>query len=102
MTFWQGASSLSIHSWLLRTPHHTILVDTCTGNDKNRPMFSRFHMRQTGYLERLQAAGVSPDGVDFVLLRHSSPRRPLRLEHPSCGWALGSDLPKRQICLRKS
>src|ERR1700733_3062037 len=33
----------SFHSWLLRTRHHTILVDTCVGNDKDRPAFARFH-----------------------------------------------------------
>ena len=27
----------SIHSWLIRTGKHTILVDACSGNHKNRP-----------------------------------------------------------------
>ena len=31
-----GLAPLSIHSWLLRTQHHTILVDACAGTDKPR------------------------------------------------------------------
>ena len=73
-----GRFIASIHSWVLRTRHHTILVDTCTGNDKNRPMFARFHMRQTAYLRRLAEAGVAPKQVDFVLCTH------LHVDH--CGW----------------
>jgi glyoxylase-like metal-dependent hydrolase (beta-lactamase superfamily II) len=68
----------SIHSWLIRTRHHTILVDTCCGNGKNRPGMDRFHMLDTPYLERLRAAGVAPEEVDFVLCTH------LHVDH--VGW----------------
>lgn len=30
---------LSIHTFLVRTTHHTILIDTCIGNDKEAPAF---------------------------------------------------------------
>jgi glyoxylase-like metal-dependent hydrolase (beta-lactamase superfamily II) len=43
----------STHSWLVRTPHHTILVDTGTGNDKDRPQFPVCHQLKTPYLQRL-------------------------------------------------
>src|SRR5262245_56248742 len=33
----------SVHGWVFRTKHHTVLVDTCIGNDKERPTFARFH-----------------------------------------------------------
>ena len=33
----QDALITSVHSWLIRTPHHTILVDACSGNHKERP-----------------------------------------------------------------
>jgi hypothetical protein len=33
----------SVHSWLIRTDRHTILLDCCAGNHKNRPGFRRFH-----------------------------------------------------------
>jgi glyoxylase-like metal-dependent hydrolase (beta-lactamase superfamily II) len=60
----------SVHSWLVRTKHHTILVDSCSGNHKDRHFWPRFHMLDTPYLERLAAAGVAPEDVDFVLCTH--------------------------------
>src|SRR5262245_25857805 len=58
------------HSWLIKTPANIILVDTCGGNGKNRPAAPRFHMLNTPYLDRLKAAGVTPDKVDTVVLTH--------------------------------
>jgi glyoxylase-like metal-dependent hydrolase (beta-lactamase superfamily II) len=60
----------SVHSWLLRTKRHTILVDTCSGNCKDRHFWPRFHMLQTPYLERLASAGVAPEQVDYVMCTH--------------------------------
>jgi glyoxylase-like metal-dependent hydrolase (beta-lactamase superfamily II) len=60
----------SIHSWLVRTPRHTILVDACAGNDKERPWNPRFHHLQTPFLERLRAAGAAPEDIDIVLCTH--------------------------------
>ncbi len=60
----------SIHSWLLRTPRHTILVDTATGNDKHRPDAPMLDQLHEPYLARLAAAGVRPEAVDYVLLTH--------------------------------
>jgi len=68
----------SIHSWLLKTPTHTILVDTCTGNGKPRPLSPYFNMLDTPWLERLEDAGVKPEDVDLVVLTH------LHVDH--VGW----------------
>jgi len=68
----------SIHSWLIRTPRHTILLDTCSGNHKNRPWNLRFHQLDTPYLDRLRDAGVAPEDIDIVLCTH------LHSDH--CGW----------------
>lgn len=68
----------SIHSWLVRTPDHTILIDTGTGNDKERPQFQVCDHLNTPYLQRLAAAGVQPEDVDYVLHTH------LHVDH--CGW----------------
>lgn len=48
---------------------HTILVDTGIGNGRERriPFFNQL---DTLYLENLEAAGVSPEAVDFVLCTH--------------------------------
>jgi glyoxylase-like metal-dependent hydrolase (beta-lactamase superfamily II) len=60
----------SIHSWLVTTPRHKILIDACIGNHKNRPDDPRFHMRTEPWLERLAAAGAHPDEIDFVMCTH--------------------------------
>ena len=65
-----GTFIQSIHSWLVRTPHHTILIDTATGNDKNRPDIPPLHRLNEPFLARLAAAGVTPEEVDYVLLTH--------------------------------
>ena len=74
-----GNVRVIFQSWLVRTPHHTILIDTCAGNEKPRPNFPMFHM-QTGtrFMDGLAAAGVAPEQVDFVLCSH------LHVDH--VGW----------------
>lgn len=68
----------SIHAWLVRTPEHTILIDTGSGNDKERPRNPIFHQLSTPFLQRLAAAGVQPEDVDYVLHTH------LHVDH--VGW----------------
>jgi len=68
----------SVHTFVVRTRRHTILIDTCGGNHKNRPYLPRFHQASGPWLERLQAAGVAPEEVDFVMCTH------LHLDH--VGW----------------
>lgn len=60
----------SNHSWLVRTPQRTILVDTCAGNHKERPWLPRFHRLDTPFIERLAAAGAGPGDIDVVLCTH--------------------------------
>jgi glyoxylase-like metal-dependent hydrolase (beta-lactamase superfamily II) len=61
---------MSFHSYLLRTPHHTILVDGCVGNGKERPARPMWHRQEVPYLERLAQAGVRPEEVDVVFCTH--------------------------------
>lgn len=60
----------SNHAWLIRTGQHTILLDSCAGNHKERPWLPRFHQLNTPFLERLRAAGVTPADIDIVLCTH--------------------------------
>ena len=60
----------SVHSWLIRTGRHTILLDACAGNHKDRPWTPRFHQLDTPFLERLAAAGAAPADIDMVLCTH--------------------------------
>lgn len=61
---------LSFHAFVIRTPRHTILVDTCIGNDKDRPTRPPWHRRTGSFLADLAVVGVRPETVDFVLCTH--------------------------------
>ena len=66
----QDAIVTSVHSWLIRTGRHTILVDCCSGNHKDRHWWPRFHMLDMPFLQRLAEAGVAPEQVDYVMCTH--------------------------------
>ena len=62
---------LCFQSYVVRTPHHTILVDSCIGNDKNRPNRPTWHMKRDGaFMDGLAALGLSVADIDFVLCTH--------------------------------
>jgi glyoxylase-like metal-dependent hydrolase (beta-lactamase superfamily II) len=60
---------LSVHSWLVRAPTYTALIDAGIGNDKTRTLPVFDHLNEP-FLERLAAAGARPEDVDYVLLTH--------------------------------
>jgi glyoxylase-like metal-dependent hydrolase (beta-lactamase superfamily II) len=65
---------ICFQSYLVRTPHHNVLVDTCIGNDKIRPNREAWHHRTDDhYMRALAAAGVSVDEIDFVMCTHLHP-----------------------------
>jgi len=57
-------------SFLVRHQKTTILIDTCFGNDKERPDFLLAHRLNNPYLDRLRAANCRPEDVDIVLCTH--------------------------------
>jgi glyoxylase-like metal-dependent hydrolase (beta-lactamase superfamily II) len=62
---------LCIQSYLVRTPHHTILIDTCVGNHKPRPSRDFWHMMNSDrYEKNLAAAGFGVNDIDFVMCTH--------------------------------
>ncbi len=61
---------ISFHTYVIRSGTRVILVDTCIGNDKNRPKRRDWHQRQDGFLNRLASVGVRPDQVDVVMCTH--------------------------------
>jgi glyoxylase-like metal-dependent hydrolase (beta-lactamase superfamily II) len=66
-----GNLVLTIQAFLVRTRHHTILVDTCVGDHKARPSIPFWNMmRLDTFLPRLAAAGVQPEQVDYVMCTH--------------------------------
>jgi len=74
-----GDLASRIQTYVVKTPRHTILIDTGVGNDKSRTLAPAWNMR-TGstYLDDLAAVGVTPEQVDFVVCTH------LHVDH--VGW----------------
>jgi glyoxylase-like metal-dependent hydrolase (beta-lactamase superfamily II) len=70
---------LCFQSYIIKTPHHTILIDSCIGNDKPRPGRPNWHMKtDESYMRALKAAGFSVDDIDYVMCTH------LHVDH--VGW----------------
>src|SRR5947209_2282712 len=65
-----GLLAFAFHSTVIKTPRATILVDTCSGNDKERPHKLRYHRKNWPYLANLAAAGFKPEDIDYVLCTH--------------------------------
>ena len=69
----------SFHGFVVKTPQHTILIDTCVGCDKSNKWKAEWYKRSDRvWLERLRLAGFNPHDIDFVFCTH------LHLDH--CGW----------------
>ena len=70
---------LTIKSYVLEVGGRIILIDTCAGEHKARPLRPLFNQRtNTGFLGQLAAMGVKPEQVDIVLCTH------LHVDH--VGW----------------
>jgi glyoxylase-like metal-dependent hydrolase (beta-lactamase superfamily II) len=62
---------LAVQSFVVRTGGRTILVDSCIGDDRDRPDLPRWNQRHaTGFLNRLKQAGTDPAAVDIVFCTH--------------------------------
>ena len=62
---------LCIQSYVVRTPHHTIMIDTCVGNHKPRPARSFWNMMNSDRYEKsLAASGFGVNDIDFVMCTH--------------------------------
>jgi len=73
-----GLLRQSVHAWLVRTPSQVILIDTATGNGKDRPGMPLFDHLNEPFLDRLRFAGARPEEVNTVLHTH------LHVDH--VGW----------------
>ena len=70
---------LCFQSYIVKTPHHTILIDSCIGNDKPRPLRPKWNMKTDDtYARALAAAGISVGDIDYVMCTH------LHVDH--VGW----------------
>jgi len=74
-----GRIVLCIQSYIVRTAHHIILIDSCVGNHKPRPQVPFWNMMRTDRYERnLAATGLTVRDIDFVMCTH------LHVDH--VGW----------------
>ena len=74
-----GCMVMPVQSYLVRTRHHCILIDTCVGCHKTYAEPAEWHQRTNeAWLTNLVAAGVHPEDVDYVFCTH------LHSDH--CGW----------------
>lgn len=66
-----GKLKITIQSYLVKTDHHTILLDSCVGCGKTNPRYPFWHQRtDTRWLDGLIASGVNPEDVDYVMCTH--------------------------------
>jgi hypothetical protein len=101
-----GRLILPVQTYVIRTPRHVALVDTCIGNHKSMAGFKRWAGRDDAqWLRSLAAAGVAPEAVDL----YAPPPRSLRLAHATRRGKVGADLPQCPvslcaggICLRRT
>lgn len=73
----EGKMIISFQCFVLKTPEHQIMLDTCIGADRQRE-FDIFTNMQTSFLEDLAAAGFRREEIDIVLCTH------LHFDH--VGW----------------
>jgi len=71
-----GKMVITYQTYVVRTPRHTILVDTCTGEDKGYSAPMDFPKQP--WLDGLKAEGLSFDDIDYVMCTH------LHIDHS--GW----------------
>ena len=62
---------LCIQSYVVKTPHHTIMIDSCVGNHKPRPTRPFWNMMTSDrYEKNLAASGFGVNDIDFVMCTH--------------------------------
>jgi glyoxylase-like metal-dependent hydrolase (beta-lactamase superfamily II) len=70
---------LCFQSYIVRTGRHIVLVDSCVGNDKRRPLRPLWNMKTDSvFMQGLAEVGLTVADIDFVLCTH------LHVDH--IGW----------------
>src|SRR5712672_4629844 len=74
-----GRLVLCVQSFVVKTPHHNILIDSCVGNHKPRPSRPFWNMMNDDrYEKNLAATGLGVEDIDYVMCTH------LHVDH--VGW----------------
>ena len=62
---------MAFQAFVIRTGKLNILVDSCNGNDKQRPTALWQHnLRSGAFMANLNAMGLTPEDIDIVLCTH--------------------------------
>ena len=69
---------ITYQTFVVRTRHHVILIDTCCGEDKDHGMGPTFDYPKQPWLDGLAAEGLGFEDVDYVFCTH------LHFDH--VGW----------------
>jgi glyoxylase-like metal-dependent hydrolase (beta-lactamase superfamily II) len=74
-----GRLVLCVQSFVIKTPRHNILIDSCVGNHKPRPARPFWNMMNSDRFEKgLAATGLTANDIDYVMCTH------LHVDH--VGW----------------
>lgn len=73
-----GKLKALVQSFLIKSYGKHVLIDTCNGNDKNRPNVPTWGNLHTDFLKRFADCGVEPEAIDIVACTH------LHFDH--VGW----------------
>jgi len=65
-----GSVCLSFYSTIARIGDKIAVIDTCCGNDKQRPDRLGWHQRKGDYIAQLALQGIRPEDVDLVMCTH--------------------------------
>src|SRR6202051_1816077 len=71
-----GRMVITYQTFVVRTPKHTVLIDTCTGEDKGYPPPMDFPKQP--WLDGVAAEGLRVEDIDYVFCTH------LHIDHT--GW----------------
>lgn len=74
----EGRLRLNVQSWIVETPSHRIIVDTCIGNDKANRSVPVWNGLNKPFLNDLATAGYPAETIDTVICTH------LHVDH--VGW----------------
>lgn len=74
----EGSLKTLVQSFVIQADGKNILIDTCNGNDKDRPNVPTWSHLQTLFLENLAILGLQPTDIDVVACTH------LHFDH--VGW----------------
>ncbi len=73
-----GILKALVQSFIIKSNDKYILVDTCNGNNKNRPSLLEWSHLKINFIEKMNQIGIFPSDIDYVVCTH------LHFDH--VGW----------------